>query len=118
MDVCRLGKRKASEQTAEAGHEVRHTKRAAVDASDHVAFAQTAVRPQSQPAGSVLDATIRGQDTDSRGQKRAAQNDVYHGVATNDSFQRPEAKRPVTSSYEQNGESACQHCLSMMSLWL
>ena len=107
VNYCRLGKRKVSERTDEASPDSRHVKRAAVNAFTSAKDVQTAVPPKSQPVGS-LDAAIRGQDSDSRGQKRAAEaqhESVPEGTATDQGFRRPESKRPANRSYEQTGES-------------
>ena len=105
---CRLGKRKASERTDEASQEPRHSKRAAVDAAvpGHTA-ATAAERPGAQSTGGLQDATIRGQDVDTRRHKRAAETQStsdYQGVATHPGIRQPEAKRPAPSFHEQSGE--------------
>ena len=100
--MCRLGKRKASDRADEAAQEPRHSKRAAVD---------TSAPDDAQPlkpdhAGGCQDVSIRGQDTDTRGQKRPAEEGnllLYQNTAT-DQPMRQEAKLSAMCSQAHGGE--------------
>lgn len=116
--LCRLGKRKASERTDEASQEARHSKRAAVAGSVPIDRAHAADLPQS--GGSLQDATIQGQQADTRGQKRAAEaqtKEAYQGVATDQGLQQPEAKRPAPSFDEQSGECVVTFTTAYLIFW-
>ena len=116
--LCRLGKRKASERRDEASQEARHSKRAAVAGSVPKDTGHAADLPLS--GNSLQDATIQGQQADTRGQKRAAEaqsTDAYRGVATAQASQQPEAKRSAPSFEEQSGECVVTFTTAYRTLW-